>query len=122
MLRETSACDFLFNMAASADVSSLTSPVQLQYGLLAHGSVQIFEAGREYLGMFNMNLEYRWLIVPGLSFGLLTASIIAQWHEAFRAENPCHQHSTTAFLRVIQNSSNGDMLPCVDEPAENWLD
>lgn len=121
MLSETSACDFLFKMDAATDVSVLTSPVQLRNGQIVDGISHIFEAEGEYRGMFNMKFECRWLIVPVLSFGQLTASIIVQSHESFRAANPCHHHKSMAVVRVIQNSSNGDMLLCVDEPADNLV-
>lgn len=119
MLREIWACDFLFKMDAAADVSVLTSPAELQYALILNGFNQIFDTGREYEGMFNMNFEYRWLIIPVDSVGELHGSIVVQSHQAFREGNPCQKFKNTAILHMIQNSLTGDAILCVDKPWNN---
>lgn len=121
MLREAWARDFLFNMDAGADVCVLTNPVQLQYGLIIDCVAQLFEAEGDYHGMFSMRFECRWLIVPVASIGEHNAMTVVQSHEAFREANPCHRRKITAVLRMLQNSSNGDLLLCWDELADNLV-
>lgn len=113
MLREAWACDFLFKMDAATDVSVLTSPAQLQYAVMTDLVDKVFEAAEEYHGMFNTKFECRWLVVPTLSVG--------HTNESFQAESPRDMHNTSAALRVIQDSRNGDLLLCVDEPADNMV-
>lgn len=78
LVRESWAKDFMFKMDPAADVSALTSPVQLRYGMVVDTMSSMFESDEEYGGMFDVDMSCRWLIVPTFNIGNLAADVVVQ--------------------------------------------
>lgn len=78
LVRDDWARDFMFKMDPAADVSALTSPVQLRYGMVVDTVSSMFETDEAYGGMFDVNMACRWLIVPVFTVNDLSCDVIVQ--------------------------------------------
>lgn len=82
---------------------------------------RVFEAEGDYQGMFNMDYECRWLIVPMFSIAELTCEVIVQSHLQFHNSNQCHKHDKTTVIRMLRSNSTGDILLALNDEDENMV-
>lgn len=118
MASEPWARDFLFQTDPAADVCALTSPMQLQHGIGIDCLISLYESTQKYGGLFSMEFECRWLIVPAFSIDStaacsrdsLTAEIVVQVHERFRSSRVFLITGVTTFVRMIRSNVTGDIV------------
>lgn len=119
------ARDFLFETDPATDVCALTSPAQLQHALPIDCLVSLFERSGEYGGLFNMDFECRWLIVPLFnvpgSSDSLTAEVVVQVHQAFRNSRLYKTVGIASIVRMVRSNITGDILFVQHQHAENLI-
>ncbi len=115
LMREPWARDFLFKMDAAADVCALSNPSQLQYGMVIEMMLSIFETSEQYGGMFDLDVNCRWLVVPVFSVGDISAEVIVQARKTVSNTTVGTANGNASNIRMIRSDRNGDLLFSVDD-------
>lgn len=123
LARESWAHDFLFKLDVAAEVGVLTSPSQLQHGIVVDTTESVFETDGQYGGIFNADVFVRWLVVPCIAaINDISAEVIVQSEERLSSKALCQCRGTTSSsFRMLRSNKTGELLFSIENPAADEI-